>query len=799
MLRLFFSFLIALVFSVDARAESIIKVVINGQEMELDESAAKSFDYDDSAHPMRLYVRDQSNLVGVDGKEIPPGTLALTWSESFKATFRKNSRPYNPARLDVVAFKFGGEKILIDASHLSKIRYADLGEGKPLKIVVPASVNFVDSKQQPIATREGETYRTNEVFKAQFKLVAKPLEEGTLVVPAVAPRATLVDEVEPPQAIPVEHDDETPAPPIVVGPNVRVNKDFYEAFNYTRTVKLKNVHGFNEDSEYWVKGEDAVNGMYFLQEIPNGKLQSLPRSIAINKVHMVPYEHMSRVTVSLKTKDHEIAPGTVIKEVDHSSSQVRFKIVGDPTETLFSVSREAYLKSVKSDIDMKRAQAQAKRLGGSVTPGFDEYTVTALGGALSLPSSLSDETKSDPRTSVAAGEVIEILGEGAGADKNMYIARRKGHPETIFYIPEDQLTDSQMFQSRQAQLSDATLESSGHVTNLNPAKRSAIDESFDETTQTYHHRNSRAKTGFLGDASAFTLSSPPCQPFSNYSPKQLSSWASTRKYYRSAIIAAANEHSIDPAILETSIQIETDFGDNVENETEIEEIIAQLKAEEVQKKLANPKYQKQVITRASAKAYAIANNLEQWGRGPAQIGPACAKRLGLEWDVDKPEPFPPVPESYRAAHPNSVYIPEVALDAQAQLFKEEMQKARSFTDSKGKTWDLRKQLFGRGSAETARNLLAMWNRGEPRVMDSYRAYIEKNRKMPDHFGQVWSARPYMQYDRVLYGQKINRRHVYYVAGLCGDADRDSLLARFSREYGYDNGKWTTAVNSKGAR
>ncbi len=816
-------FLLAILFAVSvvsAQSNKKVKLMLKGQEVEFDADpkVLANFEYDDSAHPMKLYVKDKSLILGIDGERLDPGTMALTWSEEYKQAFREHSAEYQPGQIENVAMRFGKDILVLNKESISQLQYVDNGKGKPLTIFVPARVNLFNHDKTPVTTTTGTTLRTNAEFKENFMAVARPYKLVNEVVQENPPLAVPVP-VAVPVAVPVtdvqeNHQAEEPVHEVgtkalFATANRPPGDASYEKFDYIHSVKIIRVHGFDPNAVYWVIGENANNGMTYVKKIPNGEIQGIGAHISRNKTIMVPYQHPTRLTKDLITTSNlRIVAGSIVQEVAHDDNSVQVKLTGDPNGTLYTIPKEIFLASIEPVKDEALLRAQAAKLGGSHELRFDTYRVIGKAAGREYPPAYAGED--DKMIRLRGGEQIEIIGDGRGADKNMYLARKKGLPnEEVFLVPEEHITNTSYFHSLQPDAPDEIAERMGFISRVPvaevPEAPSVVEPRAHEGPIAGVHGLGR----FIGDASRNTLSSPECQPWSDYSPKQQSSWRNGRDQYRAAIISAANEHNIDPAVLETSIQVETDFRENVENMSEVDVIIAELKAEAQEtmpeETAAEIKAKKSYIASigyATAKAHVLGNNkkkklLEQWGKGPAQIGPACAQRLGLKWDVKKPDPFPPS-AAYRRDHPNSVYIPEVALNAQAQLFKEEMHKTRPYKDSKGKTWDLRSHMFGRGVAETSRNLLALWNRGESRVMQSYHSYIETSihksppraRVLPDHFGQLWSTRS-RKGELVLHGQKINRKHVYYGAGLCGDVDPNSLMARFQKEYQLVNEKWTS--------
>ncbi|MBP7844586.1 MAG: hypothetical protein KA116_07205 [Proteobacteria bacterium] len=245
-----------------------------------------------------------------------------------------------------------------------------------------------------------------------------------------------------------------------------------------------------------------------------------------------------------------------------------------------------------------------------------------------------------------------------------------------------------------------------------------------------------------------------------------------RRQYKDYIIAAANKCQIHPAILEASLHIETDMNEKKENKTELKSVLNKLKK--------NATYE-------DAENYVIKNKKDIWGKSLAQISPVEAKIYGYNWTGKYSETA--------AKDPKSIWNPKNAIMATAMVMK-------NFRDSSAVTTarsrgmnvaDATAHMFNRpgeeGFAEQARYILSMFNRGV-RAVKALDLYVDQHDQWPASYGQVWAEMPKNEINLsakkrtpgYLWGQDINRGHVYKGAGLCGPLPKWSLVAQYRKEY-----------------
>jgi hypothetical protein len=251
-----------------------------------------------------------------------------------------------------------------------------------------------------------------------------------------------------------------------------------------------------------------------------------------------------------------------------------------------------------------------------------------------------------------------------------------------------------------------------------------------------------------------------------YKLKSPVSWA-IRSKYRQFILETANRTKIHPAIIESSIHIETDFREKLENTSEMYSIMASL---------GDPKHN----NRTAAENHVYTNKKSVWGKSLAQIGPAEAISMGYEWKGAY--------STTLSQLSNHVWNPRVAIAAKARLMRMKMDQVADYAPKRGlNAADAVGYMFNRpgeeGFAEQARYFLSVFNRGM-RCVKSLDLFVDQKKAWPKYYGQVWSVKPGkgIKDEGFLHRQNINRGHVYRGAGLCGELPEWSLVSQYRREY-----------------
>lgn len=621
-----------------------------------------------------------------------------------------------------------GNSYKIGPAQLDKIKWEYHG-GKMLTLHVPGGLR--DNNDVPIP--EGTASSSVTINGSYIKKYSHPL-----ISPLDSAQQTTV-ETQSPQT------DEI----------VESSEDEYKPWLYKRTIKLKGVENTDPEALYWAEGSNPAKEIVYIRKVPIGKEVSdqylaIPTSVFLAKQHVIPYEQASLVNHTLKSADGiSFKAGSILGEVDHNKEFVRVRIVGDASQSIYKIKMSDYLKGnntrpLRSDEDQKLIDAQIAK--------FNALNPQEAKAEASIDLGQNDEQKTKNEANAELEESTK--------DNNHQI------PAEIIEA-EKELVE----------------ESSGKSHGKAKHQEKSEEKSSAGANRWGKFKGTKTDSSVLGSSN--------CQPKSDYVPKEEASWK-TRKFYRPIILEAANKYKVHPAIIEASINIESDFVFLKENTKELEGFQKMLEKDNKPHEYAD------------AEKWAWDNGQDAWGKGICQYGPSICQdknlNLGLDWLAPKPHGFkvPPLTKSdtdkynaYVKNNPKSVWNPEAAIMAKAKRYAGALNKKFFIYDSKGKKIDISDQLMGRGLAETARNLLGIFNRGEM-VVGSYEAYFRKNGHLPENYGTAWeTSKAAGQKKKVLKGQIWNRRHVWYGAGLCGELDPDSLVARFNKEYSYNekNGIW----------
>lgn len=269
----------------------------------------------------------------------------------------------------------------------------------------------------------------------------------------------------------------------------------------------------------------------------------------------------------------------------------------------------------------------------------------------------------------------------------------------------------------------------------------------------------------------------------------------TRRKYRKAFLIAANEEQIPPSILEASLHLESDYNEKKENTDERKKILIKLTDSSSLKGLSK------------AETYVMSKGLSVWGKGINQLGPAECASISLPAVDNPPPPIAAIASidwsgSYqeylnRGRPLNSVWNPTTNIRASARLMRMKLDQVNSAAAKRGLIGkgndEIVNHMINRpgdlGIAEQARYILGMYNRGVMPVV-SLTMYAKNHRNLPSYYGQSWSTpRDPSIKGPILFGENINRAHVYRAAGLCGGIRPGSLIYRYQKNYSLKDGIW----------
>lgn len=291
------------------------------------------------------------------------------------------------------------------------------------------------------------------------------------------------------------------------------------------------------------------------------------------------------------------------------------------------------------------------------------------------------------------------------------------------------------------------------------------------------------------DVSQRRFSGRHCQPSAKHRKKyEQSATYLTHPHLVEALIPviefAAKETGVHPAIIATSIDLESSFDPLKENEGEK----SRMEEEHGGESAANEKLK------------LSSSNI--WGKGLGQFGPAAAGEFDLSW-YPPPKPSGPISTQLQnnkwnsGAYPssmkkylnamkkppfqNSVWNPEKAILAKAQYLQSVFRGAKFEMSEETANFFFHRRGVSEEEmlAERVRYLLATYNRGKMAV-NSLKLFQKHHGRMPSSYGELWSERrasgeSFKSTGEILNGEYINRGHVYAAAGLCGPIRKGSIF------------------------
>ncbi len=202
------------------------------------------------------------------------------------------------------------------------------------------------------------------------------------------------------------------------------------------------------------------------------------------------------------------------------------------------------------------------------------------------------------------------------------------------------------------------------------------------------------------------------------------------------------------------------------------------------------------------------SHLSTWGKGIAQIGPAEATTLDLEWKGSY---------ANNKSNPNHVFNPAVGIQGMGALLVTKMRAltgvVKSFNENSNRNTKYPKLdpntvlnfLLNRAEylgdkcksdpvcvatseAERVRYITSFYNRGMMSVY-SVLNYYNRTGMFPSSYGEAWNEPPGLYHKNkkrqsiILRGQHINRGHIYRAAGLCGPMPDWSLVKKYGKVVG----------------
>ncbi len=256
-----------------------------------------------------------------------------------------------------------------------------------------------------------------------------------------------------------------------------------------------------------------------------------------------------------------------------------------------------------------------------------------------------------------------------------------------------------------------------------------------------------------------------CEPPQNCKADILAKNSKSRKQFDRWILEAANEYGIEPGLLKALVQVETGNRPLVENLPEKQEYEAGRGHREY-----------------------------RWGKGLGQFGANNSADYGLDWYAPKPSLDTAMSDAYN--QPNSegvfpIWSPRGSILASAKHLREHADKEFK-VNVEGSAYQVSvATLFQADDVERARYLSGMHNRGAM-PMNSFSEYYRQHRAFPRYYGQAWSVARVQGTPRaqILRGEKINRCHVYKIAGLC--PPQTGLYQEYQTDFKRAGDEWVLA-------
>jgi hypothetical protein len=276
-----------------------------------------------------------------------------------------------------------------------------------------------------------------------------------------------------------------------------------------------------------------------------------------------------------------------------------------------------------------------------------------------------------------------------------------------------------------------------------------------------------------------------CKKPSNCSTTPMAAGTDQRTKFDKHVVDAANEFGIHPALLKAQLHTETSMNPLTENQGE-----------------------KRADSNGTLSGWAARY---RWGKGLGQFGANNAADYNLDWHKPKPTDAqmkdPAFLATLNTPDENGVYSiwsPKGAILAKAKYLKERLDKQYKIKvrDSEGNPTghEIRiDTLYKRNQVETARYLAGMYNRGIMPI-NSIEEHFRQTGKLPRYYGEAWGVQraegtpTYASGYQILYGERINRCHVYRIAGLCGE-EAQGYFGEYSKDYTqFEDGSWQVATS-----
>lgn len=256
-----------------------------------------------------------------------------------------------------------------------------------------------------------------------------------------------------------------------------------------------------------------------------------------------------------------------------------------------------------------------------------------------------------------------------------------------------------------------------------------------------------------------------CEPPENCTPDILAKNSRNRKQFDRWILEAANEYGIEPGLLKALVQVETGNRPLVENLPEKREYEA-----------------------------GRGHRDYRWGKGLGQFGANNSADYGLDWFAPMPSLETAMSDAYNQPNADGVFpiwSPRGSILASAKHLREKADKEFR-VNVEGTTYQVNvATLFQADDVERARYLSGMHNRGDM-PMNSFVEYYRQHRTFPRYYGQAWSVARIEGTPRaqILRGEKINRCHVYKIAGLC--PPQTGLYQEYQTDFKRSGDEWVLA-------
>ncbi|NCN27980.1 hypothetical protein GW915_10430 [bacterium] len=539
---------------------------------------------------------------------------------------------------------------------------------------------------------------------------------------------------------------------------------------------------------YWLSGHKNNQQEAIIRKVPNGEELAIPSHDLDSNFDR--FRNVSEIVNNpLKTLNgFSIQPGSKVVEEAFDDDSVTITILGDKDRITYKVNKKDFVDTKKTSSSNTDEREYVKRNA----PGMElnrSYRVKDNFNTL-LPTSAPE---SGPKGKMAPGDTLLDLGPGEGDYAWARKVKIKGDPSgESYYLAEKYFSESDGLEEINSEQTAAGVVTTDEQSVLEEPQPSKYDHSGPTAPPTSGHYTSPEHGNSLSRQFAYSGKPAPsqCQPLAdNLRAIRKPDPLSKRKLFQNEVMEAANAYGIHPALLETSITLETNYNSLLENEVE-------KKAMRKSSKKSGEKLE----------AHAKARGGSEWGKGLGQFGPALAKKMKLNWyPPPKPSSIPPTKKYlklYSSSYDNSVWNPRAAIMAKAKHLRQTMDTERFVVDKNGNKIYVNDYLFGRGLAEQARALLSIYNRGD-RIVYSLESFYLHNGTFPQSYGQIWGTKPhpktvarikqntrnYEEWKYFLNAQKINRNHVNSGVGLCGAVKEGSILDEYMKNWNQGPNGW----------